>query len=230
MPDPTPLSVLYEDNHLLVVDKPAGLPTMGVTPDRPSLIVVAKDYIKRRYEKPGNVYLGTVSRLDTPVSGIVVFARTSKAANRLSEQFRERTVEKRYWALVSGAAPEEARLVNWLVKDPRHRGSHLVQAGTPGAQEARLSLRPLQRLGQASLVEILLETGRKHQIRVQLAGRGLPIVGDRKYGSQKPFPRGIALHARQVGLTHPTQGTRIELVCPLPESWGAYGLAGEPNV
>ncbi|HEY5313202.1 MAG TPA: pseudouridine synthase, partial [Pirellulales bacterium] len=107
MPIPAPLVVLYEDNHLLVVDKPAGLPTMGVTPDRPSLLAVARQYIKDRYQKPGNVYLGTVSRLDTPVSGIVVFARTSKAASRLSEQYRNREVEKRYWALVAGNAPDE---------------------------------------------------------------------------------------------------------------------------
>ncbi|HEX3659311.1 MAG TPA: RluA family pseudouridine synthase [Pirellulales bacterium] len=227
MPVPAPLVVLYEDNHLLVVDKPAGLPTMGVTPDRPSLLAVAREYIKHRYQKPGNVYLGTVSRLDTPVSGIVVFARTSKAASRLSEQFRDREVEKRYWALVAGNAPDEATCVNWLVKEERHRGTRLASPGTPGAQEARLSLRTLHRLRHASLVEVLLETGRKHQIRVQLAARGFPILGDRKYGSQRPFANGIGLHARRVGLVHPTLGTRLELVCPLPPSWDEFDLSGE---
>jgi 23S rRNA pseudouridine1911/1915/1917 synthase len=223
-----PLVVLYEDNHLLVVSKPAGLPTMGVKPDRPSLLAAARQYIKDRYQKPGNVYLGTVSRLDTPVSGIVVFARTSKAAARLSEQFRNREVEKRYWALVSGTVPDEATCVNWLVQEERHRGSRLAAPGAPGAQEARLSLRTLHRLRRATLIEVLLETGRKHQIRVQLSARGYPILGDRKYGSDQPFPDGIGLHARRVVLIHPTRSERLEVVCPPPPAWKPFNLpAGE---
>src|SRR6185503_19435254 len=123
-----PLHVLYEDNHLLAVVKPAGLPTMGVAADRPSLLSVAKDYIKRRYHKPGNVYLGAMSRLDAPVSGVVLFARTSKAAARLTEQFRSRQVDKRYLALVAGDPPLEGDCVDWLVQDERHRRVRLSPA------------------------------------------------------------------------------------------------------
>jgi 23S rRNA pseudouridine1911/1915/1917 synthase len=128
------LSVLYEDNHLLVVSKPAMLPTMGVADDRPSLLAQAKEYIRKKYNKPGNVYLGIVSRLDAPVTGVVLLARTSKAAGRLAKQFREREVEKVYWAIVDGhVEPAEGRLIDFLRKDERHRRMHVTGAATPGA-------------------------------------------------------------------------------------------------
>lgn len=219
-----PLQVLYEDNHLLAVVKPAGLPTMGVAEGEPSLLTVAKDYIKRQYQKPGNVYLGAMSRLDAPVTGVVLFARTSKAAARLTEQFRSRAVDKAYWAIVSGEPPAEQFCVDWMVKDERHRKMHRTTEGRPGAQEARLSYRRLERIRQYWLLEVLLETGRKHQIRVQLSARGTPIVGDRKYGSSEAFAAGIALHARRLRFSHPTRGEAIELTAPLPASWRKFGL------
>jgi 23S rRNA pseudouridine1911/1915/1917 synthase len=218
------LDVLYEDNHLLAIAKPVDLPTMGVPDDCASLLALAREYIKQRYHKPGNVYLGAMSRLDAPVSGVVLFARTSKAASRLTAQFRTREVEKTYWALVAGSAPPAADCTDWMIKDERHRRMHLATAAQPGAQEARLSYRRLAQLPRATLLEIALETGRKHQIRLQLSSRGLPILGDRKYGSRDTFPAGIALHSRRLQFVHPTRGQPIELVAPLPASWRRYGV------
>src|SRR5208282_3810793 len=195
MPIPV-LDVLYEDNHLLVVNKPAGLPTMGTPGGAPTLLTVAKDYIKQKYQKPGNVYLGVMSRLDAPVTGVVLLARTSKAAARMTEQFRTHTVQKIYWTIVEGTPhPANGSYINWLVQDERHRRMHVIDGGRLGAKEARLAYRLLSSDGRMSLLEIELETGRKHQIRLQLAYHGHPVVGDRKYGSQLRFSPGIALHA-----------------------------------
>lgn len=248
------LSILYEDNHLLVVNKPAMLPTMGVADDRPSLLVEAKEYIRRKYHKPGNVYLGIVSRLDAPVTGVVLLARTSKAAGRLSQQFRERDVEKLYWAIVEGnVEPPEGTLVDFLRKDERHRRMHVTGANAPGAQRAELTYRllgrdretgrmgegetilehespplpfsPFPTLGSVSLLEIRPLTGRKHQIRLQLAHAGFPIVGDRKYGSRQPFAAGIALHSRRLVVEHPVSKIQLEFEAPLPATWQGH-LAG----
>jgi 23S rRNA pseudouridine1911/1915/1917 synthase len=221
------LDVLYEDNHLLVVNKPAGLPTMGVAPQRPSLLAVAKDYVKTRYNKPGNVYLGILSRLDAPVTGVVLLARTSKAARRLTEQFRDRTVEKIYWALVEGnVRPVEGHCEDWLARDERHRRMHVVGRTIRGAQQARLSYRRLAAGRGSSLLEVILETGRKHQIRLQLAERGHPVLGDRKYGSRRPWPAGIALHARRLVVKHPIGGAPIAFEAPPPKSWADFELPG----
>jgi 23S rRNA pseudouridine1911/1915/1917 synthase len=239
------LDVLYEDNHLLAVNKPAMLPTMGVAEDRPSLLTVAKEYIRRKYGKPGNVYLGIVSRLDAPVTGVVLIARTSKAAARLTEMFREREVEKTYWAVVDGPVdPPSGRLVHYLRKDERHRWMHVTGDGAAGAQRAELAYRVLAgrerggdketgrqgdtsgidfslspSLRSAMLLEIQLLTGRKHQIRVQLADAFCPIVGDRKYGSQRRFPLGIALHSRRLTFEHPVRKLPLTIEAPLPPSW-----------
>jgi 23S rRNA pseudouridine1911/1915/1917 synthase len=241
------LDVLYEDNHLLAVNKPALLPTMGVADDQPSLLSVAKDYIREKYNKPGNVYLGIVSRLDAPVTGVVLLARTSKAAGRLSEQFRERDVSKLYWAIVEGhIEPAGGRLVDYMRKDERHRRMHIAPAGAAGAQRAELSYQLLARdaekggsrqpdkatgssrevsltlsssSGPISLVEVRLLTGRKHQIRVQLAQAGFPIVGDRKYGGQRAFSPGIALHSRRLVVEHPVSKMQIEIEAAAPQSW-----------
>ncbi len=206
-----PLQVLYEDNHLLAVNKPAGLPTMGVASDRDSLLTVAKQYLKQKYGKPGNVYLGIVSRLDAPVTGVVLMARTSKAAGRLSEQFRTRAVAKRYWALLARAPrPRAGQWSDWLRKDERHRKVLACGPEDPGAQQAVLSYRILNGGATgAELLEIELITGRKHQIRVQLACHGCPILGDRKYGSSLPFGSGIGLHARELQFTHPVRRSRF---------------------
>ena len=216
------LEVLYEDNHLLVVNKPAMLPTMGVAESEPSLLKVAKEYIREKYQKPGNVYLGIVSRLDTPVTGVTIMARTSKAAARLSAAFRERRVRKLYWAVVAGEVPEPSGILeHYLRKDERHRKVHVTNAAAPDAQLARLRFRVLKTSSGLTLLEIELETGRKHQIRVQLAKHGFPIVGDRKYGSDRSFPKGIALHARQLVVPHPVQNESVTFVAPLPTSWRA---------
>jgi len=220
-----PFPVLYEDNHLLAVVKPAGLPTMGTPGDRPTLLAVAKEYVKRRYRKPGNVYLGVMSRLDAPVSGVVLLARTSKAAARLTEQFRDHTVEKSYWAVVEGRIePPSGALVDWLAQDARHRRMHIVGPTAPGAKRAVLSYRTLSLVRNHSWLEVRLETGRKHQIRLQLAHGGHPIVGDRKYGAREVFASGIALHARRLAVTHPTTGARLTFEAPPPESWRRFGL------
>ncbi len=241
------LDVLYEDNHVLAVNKPAMLPTMGVADDQPSLLAVAKEYIRRKYNKPGNVYLGIVSRLDAPVTGVVLLARTSKAAGRLSELFRERDVEKIYWALVDGRIePGEGTLIDFLRKDERHRRMHVTGADVSGAQRAELTYRALRpeeeipiesslpalpfshssRLFSNSLLEIRPLTGRKHQIRLQLSHVGFPIVGDRKYGSSRPFATGIALHSRRLVIEHPVSKMQLEIEAPLPVSWQRFLLAG----
>lgn len=219
------MHILFEDNHLLAVIKPPGLVTMGVKEGEPSLLALAREYIKHKYQKPGNVYLGAMSRLDAPVSGVMLFARTSKAAARLTEQFKSRTVDKTYWAIVEGNTPPEGHCVDWLAEDERHRKMHIVRPDTSGAREAKLSFRLLERLKQGSLLEIQLETGRKHQIRLQMAHLGHAVLGDRKYGARLGFPEGIALHARRLIVEHPVKpGTRVELVAPLPAVWRRYGV------
>jgi 23S rRNA pseudouridine1911/1915/1917 synthase len=224
------IKVLYEDNHLLVVNKPSDLATMGVGPDEPSLWRRACGYIKAKYSKPGNVYLGVVSRVDSLVTGVVVFARTSKAAARLSEQFRETEVAKIYWAICERPPdPPTGSCTDWLAKSEELRRMILVASSVAGAQEARLTYRTLRKVPagaipgapHATLVEVRLETGRKHQIRVQMAARGWHVVGDAKYGARSRFARGIALHARRLGFQHPTRDERIEIEAPLPVYWPA---------
>jgi 23S rRNA pseudouridine1911/1915/1917 synthase len=221
------LDVLYEDNHLLVVNKPAMLPTMGVSDDRPSLLAMAKEYVRQKYNKPGNVYLGIVSRLDAPVTGVVLLARTSKAAGRLSQRFRERDVEKTYWAIVEGPVEsKEGRLVDFLRKDERHRKMHVTGPNTADAQRAELTYSVLKSAPSHSLLEVQLMTGRKHQIRLQLSHADWPIVGDRKYGSSRPFAAGIALHSRRLVIEHPVSKMQLEFEAPLPASWQRYLRAG----
>jgi 23S rRNA pseudouridine1911/1915/1917 synthase len=236
--------VLYEDNHVLAVYKPPGLPTMGVRAGHPSLLGWAKEYLKEKYQKPGNVYVGVMMRLDSPASGVVLLARTSKAAARLTRQFLERKVRKTYWAAVEGTIPTSGRWSDWLLHDEPGRRMAVVSPSTEGAKEARLSFRRLElkktdhaagwgssrgerrRAGDTaiSLVEIELETGRKHQIRLQLAIRGHAIVGDAKYGSRQAFPEGIALHARRIVFEHPVRHTAVEIEAPLPSGWRSLGF------
>lgn len=220
-----PLDILLEDNHLLVIAKPVALPTMGVADDRPTALTLAKEYIRKKYHKPGNVYLGIVSRLDAPTSGALLIARTSKAAKRLTEQFREGRVTKQYWALVEGDPPEKpTELTDWVRKDERHRRMHIANRSSPGAQQARLVYRRIAEVRDSSLVEVELLTGRKHQIRVQLSNQDYPILGDRKYGATEPFPSGIALHSRRLVFEHPVRREPVEVIAPLPASWRKFGV------
>lgn len=221
--------VLYEDNHLIAVNKPAGIATMGAERGSSSLLDDVKMYLKRKYDKPGNVYLGVVSRLDALVTGVIIFARTSKSAARMTSMFGQRTVDKSYWALVSPAHLEDTgRLQHWLVKNEGQHRMETCSAKTSGAKRAELSYNVCGRSRDRAAVTVALHTGRKHQIRVQLAALGCPIVGDRKYGSRVKFPSGIALHARQLKFEHPVRRTPIDLTAPLPRAWsGAAHLFQE---
>jgi 23S rRNA pseudouridine1911/1915/1917 synthase len=217
------MQILYEDNHLLVVDKPPDLPTQGVLPGAPSLVSQAKEYIRRKYRKPGNVYLGVVSRLDSVTSGVIVLARTSKAAARLTEQFRSRNAEKTYWAIVAGKPdPAAGEMLDWIAKNEREQRMAVVSRGSPDAREARLSYGTVKSIDGVSLLEVRLETGRKHQIRLQLASRGNPILGDAKYGSTRRFAAGIALHCRRLVLEHPVSKQRLKFEAQPPEAWQKF--------
>jgi 23S rRNA pseudouridine1911/1915/1917 synthase len=214
------LNLLYEDNHLLVINKPAPLATMGAEQGTHSALSLAKAWLKKKYKKPGNVYLGVVSRLDAFATGALVFARTSKAAARLTEQFKAGTVEKTYWALVEGdVEPLAGEWIDYVVKDEAAQRMRVVTDKHAGAQRASLAWRRLNVQGGVSRVEVELHTGRKHQIRVQFADRGHPIVGDKKYGSTRPFPRGIALHSRRLVFQHPTRDERVVVEAPVPAYW-----------
>ena len=218
-----PFPVLHEDNHLLVIDKPAQLATMGVRPPRKSALELARKYIKEKYRKPGNVYLGVVSRLDAPATGVLVFARTSKAAARLTAQYRNREVTKIYHILVEGTLDaQQGMFEDWVRKDERHRRMHVVAAQAEESRQDRLSYRVLQSLKKCQLVEVELETGRKHQIRLQFSSRGHPVVGDRKYGARQTLSRGIALHARRLELMHPVRDEKMIWEADLPLVWQPF--------
>jgi len=238
--------ILLEDGPVLVVNKPAGLLTVGAKPGILTLERQIKDYLKARFQKPGNVYLGIPHRLDRPVSGVMLFARNSKAAARLAEEFRERKVQKIYWAVVEEAPqPAEGLLIDWLLKDPETAHVRVVDPATPGAREARLRYRTLESAGAGTLLEIELETGRTHQIRVQLAARGWYVLGDSQYGAQRALvlpstedsqPVGgapIALHSRSLTFRHPIRYDSVTVIAPLPQNWSTLGLSpnpGEPNL
>ena len=216
------MQILYEDNHLLVVNKPAGQLVQGDQTGRTTLLEEAKAWLKDQYAKPGNVFLGLVHRLDRTASGVVVLARTSKAAARLSEEIRNRRPRKVYWALVAGEVPLAGRFIDRL---ERHEyTSQVVDA--PDGKEASLSYNRLYYAEGVSLVEINLETGRHHQIRVQLAAIGCPIKGDVKYGFRRGNrDRSIHLHAWKLTFTHPVSGERVRLQAPPPAGdplWAAF--------
>ncbi len=216
-----PLEILYEDNHLLAVNKPAGLLCQADAGGDPTLIDAARAYLKTKYGKPGNVFVGLVHRLDRPVAGALVLARTSKAAARLAAAFREGRVQKIYRAVVAGCLPSgEVNLEHWLLKVSRRRRSRVVASDTAGARQARLSYRVMDAGSRSSLVEVALQTGRSHQIRAQLAAIGHPILGDRKYGADAALPGGrIALYAWRLVLPHPTRDESVEVFAPEPPGW-----------
>ena len=198
------IRVLYEDNHLLVVEKPANVPVQADASGDEDLLTACKRYIKERYQKPGEVYLGLIHRLDRPVGGVMVFARTSKAAARLTEQFSAHKAQKRYAAIVEGSAPGEGRLTDWLLKNESTNTTAVVKEGTPGAKQARLSYRTLARANGLSLLDINLQTGRPHQIRVQFSHASLPIKGDQRYNPSARVGDQIRLWAYALTIAHPT--------------------------
>jgi 23S rRNA pseudouridine1911/1915/1917 synthase len=228
-----PLHVLFEDNHCLVVNKPAALLTQGVPPGIPTMEALARAYLKEKYHKPGNVYLGIPHRLDRPVSGVLLFTRSSKAAQRMADQFRHHQVQKTYWGAVEGMIePGDGTWEDWLRKIKEEARSEPTEPGSEGAKHATLRYRVLQPCDGGALVEFTPLTGRMHQIRLQSSLRGHPLRGDAQYGSRLPFgppaelPRDriIALHARRLTFLHPIRYEPITVTAPLPEAWRALGI------
>ena len=216
------LDILYLDNHLIAVCKPAGMLTQSDEFGEASLMDMVKGWIKTEYKKPGKVFLGLVHRLDRNVSGVVMFARTSKGASRISEQFRQKTTKKIYRALVEGTPePQQASLRHYLRKEKSLKSTVFPRL-TMNAKEALLDYEVIETFADTSLIEIRLHTGRFHQIRAQLSVIGHPIVGDKKYGASSALPvERIALHAQSMTLKHPTSKEEIVIDCPLPEDWPA---------
>ena len=217
--------IIFIDNHLIAVTKPAGLLTQ---PDRntdESLIDQTRQWIKEKYNKPNNIFLGLVHRLDRNVSGVVLFARTSKAASRLSKQFREGTPKKHYRAIVLGKLKEEhTTLVHYLRKEKSLRAT-VFPRETPTAKRSELSYEVINSLEKKSLLEVSLSTGRFHQIRAQMAFIGHPIIGDVKYGAPEPLPnQEIALYAHKLVFSHPVSNEEITLTAPEPKTWEQFKL------
>lgn len=212
------MQVLYEDNHIIIVYKQSGEIVQGdKTGDKP-LSETIKEWIKQKYAKPGNVFLGVVHRLDRPVSGIVVFAKTSKALSRLNNMFRNGEVRKTYWAMVQ-TAPNmpEATLTNWLVRNEKQNKSYVYNNEMPNAKQAILKYKTIGQTEHYTLLEVNLLTGRHHQIRCQLAAMGCPIKGDLKYGARRSNPDGsISLLSHKVEFIHPVSKQKIIVVSPLP--------------
>ncbi|TYB76419.1 RluA family pseudouridine synthase [Bizionia myxarmorum] len=213
------LQVLYEDNHLIIINKRAGDIVQGDKTGDTPLSDVVKDYIKDKYNKPGNVYLGVVHRLDRPTTGVVMFAKTSKALPRLNKLFVDRKADKTYWALVKNAPEKQAdTLTHWLRKNPKNNKSTAFPKKSEDSKKAILHYQILKQLDNYVLIEVSLETGRHHQIRVQLASIGSPIKGDLKYGFNRSNPDGsISLHARNLKFLHPVSNEVIHVTAPLPK-------------
>lgn len=211
--------MLHEDNHLIVVNKRPGDIVQGDKTGDTPLSEVVKEYLKVKYKKPGNVYLGVVHRLDRPTSGVVVFAKTSKALPRLNKLFAERGAKKTYWAVVKNP-PEKTSdtLVHWLKRNPKQNKSYAHKKEVPDSKKAILDYKLLKELKSYYLLEVDLKTGRHHQIRSQLSGIGCPIKGDLKYGANRSNPNGsIHLHARTIHFIHPVKKEPLTIVAPLPK-------------
>lgn len=209
------INIIYEDNHLIVVEKPINIPTQEDNTKDKDLLTILKEYIKEKYNKPGNVYLGLVHRLDRPVGGIMVFARTSKAASRLSEQVRNKTFKKTYNAVVIENIENTGKLKDYLLKDEKR---NIVKVDEKG-KEAILNFKKLNFKDNMSLVEINLETGRSHQIRVQMSHHGYPLFGDQKYNKTAKVGEQIALFAKKIEFVHPTTNELLTFELDLPNRY-----------
>ncbi|MCY4170808.1 MAG: RluA family pseudouridine synthase [Bacteroidetes bacterium] len=209
---------LYEDNHLLALSKPVGLLSQSDSTGKPDVVSLAKEYIKEKYNKPGNVFIGLVHRLDRPSSGAMILARTSKAARRLSQAFRHRQITKKYMAVVEGNLSGSGMMEDYLVKEADR--AHIRQGG----KYASLKWESVKSVGNFTVVEIKLITGRAHQIRCQFSHRGYPIMGDIRYGARHTVceSEGIALHCAHLGFQHPVQNREIAIEAVTPESWNQF--------
>ena len=219
------LQILFEDNHLIVLNKRAGDIVQGDKTGDKALSEIVKEYIKETYNKSGNVFLGVVHRIDRPTTGIVVFAKTSKALTRLNTLFANKQIQKIYWAIVkTPVLKKEGRLINWLKKNPKNNKTSVFERETPGSKKGVLIYKVIKELDNYSLLEINLETGRHHQIRAQLSKMGSPIKGDLKYGFDRSNKDGgICLHARRIEFIHPVKKEQIIITAPLPNDtiWAA---------
>lgn len=221
-----PLNVVFEDNHLLIVNKPAGVLVQGDETGDTPLVDIAKKYIEKKYNKPGDAFLGVVHRLDRPVSGVVVFARTSKALERMNALFRNKETRKTYLAVLTGKpAKLHETLVHWLEKDEKKNKTTAYKRETPQGQRSELSYSIIGNHGNHYLAEVNPITGRSHQIRVQMASTGFPIAGDLKYGAETPLEdASIALHARRLEFIHPVKKEMMVVEAPLPATnvWNPF--------
>ena len=222
------MTVIYEDNHIIVVNKTASEIVQGDKTGDIPLSETVKQYLKEKYQKPGNVFVGVTHRLDRPVSGLVVFAKTSKALSRLNEMFKNSEVKKTYWAIVKECPRElEGELVHYLVRNEKQNKSYAYDKEVPDSKKAILHYRLIARSQNYNLLEVDLKTGRHHQIRCQLAKMGCPIKGDLKYGSARSNPDGsICLHARRISFIHPVSKEQIDLEAPVPPGnlWNGFSF------
>lgn len=220
------MNVLYEDNHIIVINKRAGEIVQGDKTGDESLCDTAKQYLKEKYAKPGNVFIGLPHRLDRPVSGIVVLAKTSKALERLNRMFSEGSVKKIYWAITKQKPQKpEAELDSWILRNEKMNKSFSYPKEVKGSKHALLRYRLIESSQNYNLIEVELKTGRHHQIRCQLSSIGCPIKGDLKYGAQRSNPDGsISLHARYIEFTHPVSKEQVQITAPVPNDrlWQSF--------
>ncbi len=223
------LTILYEDNHIIVVMKPQGLPSCGDESGDDNMLEQVRRYVKEKYNKPGNVYIGLIHRLDRPTGGVMVFAKTSKAASRLAEQMRNGDFEKKYLAVLVGTPKEpKGTLVNYLKKNPVNNMVYICTQTTDGAKMASLEYRVLEEKGGYCLADIKLHTGRTHQIRVQMAGFSHPVYGDMRYGGENAKKGNLALWAYSLTFTHPVTKERLRFMLEPPAEnvpWKNFDLA-----
>ncbi len=229
------MQILYEDNHIIAINKSVSeIVQVDKTIDK-SLEETVKEYLKLKFSKPGEVFLGVVHRIDRPVSGVVLFARTSKALARLNEMFQDKTVEKIYWAIVKDKPKEpEGTLINYIIRNTTTNKSYCYEKEVPASKKAILHYRLIGSSENYHLLEINLETGRHHQIRCQLQAMGCPVKGDLKYGFPRSNPdAGISLHSRRISFIHPVKDERITIVAPVPANdklWTIFeGMTGNSS-